>query len=145
MSERTLSERLFDSGHAESELEDLLTDAGVEFERLGWDSYDWSVEIYGVAPDARLSVDAQKVLYKAGFAKAYVNHTDKWETHYRFKFDEPFAESKGWRVSYPHKRGEEGGKILVEEVVASWPQEWFSTGYVVVKPNPPLDGGGAGT
>ena len=97
VSERTLSGRLFDSGHAECELEELLSCAGVEFERLGWDDYDCSVEIHGVAPEARLSVEAQKVIHAAGFAKAYVNHTDKWETHYSFPPGD-FAEVNGWRV-----------------------------------------------
>lgn len=132
---KSLAERLFDgrSAECELELEALLDDAGLEFKSLGWDHYDCSVEIYGVAPEARLSADAQKVVHAAGFCKAYVNHADKWETHYSFNPSEPFAESKGWRVSYPHKRGEEGGKILVEEHVPSWPQSWFETGYVLIK------------
>jgi hypothetical protein len=134
----TIAQRLFDSGDAECELEEALTDAGVEFKSLGWDYYDCSLEIHGVAPDDRLSGSAQKVVYDAGFAKVYVNHTDKWETHYSFKRKEPFSEVKGWRVSYPHKRGANETSILLEERVPSWPKEWFESGYCrVVHPTTP--------
>lgn len=39
----TIAERLFDQSTAEYELEDLLSEAGVAFSRLGWDSYDMSL------------------------------------------------------------------------------------------------------
>jgi hypothetical protein len=130
----TIAERLFDAHDAAYELERLLENVGVEFQRLGWDWYDRSVEVHGVAPNARLSIEAQRAIHEAGFSTAYVNHTDKWETHYHFKPEEPFVESKGWRVSYPHKRGNEEQGIWVEEHVASWPQAWFDSGYVQIKP-----------
>ena len=101
--EKSLADQLFDADHLEIELEEKLVDAGIECTKLGWDSYDCSLEIYGVPNDLRLSPEAQKLIYTAGFRSAYVNHLDKWETHYHW--DKDFTLSKGWRVSYPHKRG----------------------------------------
>ena len=132
--EISLAERLFAGAFAESELEEKLSDAGVTFERLGWDHYDCSVEIYGVPAAYRLPEEAQRVIHAAGFVKAYINHEDKWETHYDFKPREKFEPSKGWRVSYPHKRGEDERGIWVEEFIPGWPKDWFDTGYVLIKP-----------
>ena len=134
MSDQKLSDKLFASKHAESELEDLLAEVGVEFERIGWDEYDCSLELYGVPADHRLHADMQRIIQSEGFGKVYVNHTDKWETHYTFGHRE-FKEVKGWRVSYPHKRKDDTKGILVEEAIPSWPKQWFETGYArVVKP-----------
>lgn len=93
------------------------------------DYYDESLEIHGVAPDARLSVEKLQAIKTAGFGKVYVNHTDKWETHYTFAAD---VSAKPWRVSYPHKRGDTGS-IWVEEVPSGWPNDWLKTGYVTKK------------
>lgn len=123
-----LAQQLFDGSSAESQLEELLEDAGVPFERIGWDWYDCSLEIYGVPADYRLTPEARKVFADAGFAKCYVNHVDKWETHYGL------GNSEGWRVSYPHKRNDGNTSILVEQHIESWPQEWFDTGYVKIVP-----------
>lgn len=123
-----LAERLFDGGKAEAEVECLLDLAGVPYDHIGWDSYDHSLEIHEVPPDYRLSKDALKAIFDAGFLKIYVNHEDKWETHY------PGA----WRVSYPHKRRVDTKGIWVEEVPSSWPKEWIETGYVIVKPTTPV-------
>jgi len=127
---RSIAERMFDGFFAESELGEELV---IEYERIGFDHYDNSLELYGVPDDARLSIDEQKVIHAAGFSKCYVNHVDKWETHYGFH-DKEFKPAKGWRVSYPHKRGDETGGILVEEICPSWPKDWFETGYCRVVP-----------
>lgn len=127
----TIAERMFDGSHAEGELETQLYEAGLkDFERLGCDWYDCSLEIYGVPPEFRLSEEMQRICHAAGFAKVYVNHTDKWETHYNFS--EEFKTSWGWRVSYPHKRGDKDG-IWVEAPVPGWPVDWFTSGYAKVK------------
>lgn len=132
--ERTIAERLFDAHHAEGELGDALEKAGVDFERLGWDYYDTSLEIYDVPSDHRLGGEALLAISYAGFSRVFVNHQDKWETHYSFKDGVPPQETKGWRVSYPRKReGNESG-IWVEEDVPGWPRDWFETGYVIIKP-----------
>ena len=131
--QRTIAERLFDGHYAESDLEDKLEQAGFpETMTLGWDWYDCSLEIHGVAPDFRLSKEALQIVRDAGFARLYVNHADKWETHYTFKAGE---DAKPWRVSYPHKRGEGEKGIWVEEVVPTWPPAWFESGYCIVKSN----------
>ena len=127
---------MVDGNTACAVLENALSDADVPYERFGWDWYDNSVELHDVPSDYRLTIEAQRIIYDAGFELAYVNHTDKWETHYRFNLKKPFVESAGWRVSYPHKRGETGGSIWVEAVVSGWPSEWFDTGYCVVKDDP---------
>jgi hypothetical protein len=120
----TVAERLFDAKHAECEIESALE--GVDYEHLGWDDYDGSLEIHGAASDFRLSEELAEKLFGMGFGIIFVNHVDAWETHY----------NKGrppWRVSYPHKRGDGSPAILVEEVVSSWPAEWFQTGYARVR------------
>ena len=126
--EKEISERMFDGGFAESELSESLYEAHVKYKTLGWDWYDNSLELHGVADDYRLSEEVQKIIYDAGFSKIYVNHENKWETHYNHG-----GNKNGWRVSYPHKRGENESGILVEEPVKSWPKEWFDTGYAIVK------------
>lgn len=113
---RTIAQRLFDATFAEAELESALI---LDFDHLGWDYYDGSLEIHGVAPDCRLDDAALVMLKEAGFSKIYVNHTDKWETHYGLRGYGPHLP---WRVSYPHKR-KDGGAISVEEVPSSWPAE----------------------
>ena len=133
MAVATVASRIFDGDYAQGELEEALDEAGVKRSRIGWDSYDQSIELYGVAADYRLSIEAQKAIHGAGFTQAYVNHVDEWETHYRFKPDEPFAESKGWRVSYPHKRSGTETGIWVEQIVDGWPKDWFESGKCVVK------------
>lgn len=127
----TLAERLFDGEFAKCDLEEMLSSNDVPFETVGWDSYDCSVGIHGVPADYRMPPDVQQALRNHGFSKAYVNHVDKWETHYDFRNDD----FNGWRVSYPRNRGEEGG-IWVEKIVPTWPPVWFENGYVQIKEPP---------
>ena len=127
------AERLFEDPGLEGGVADSLRRAGVPFAGLGWDDYDCSVEIDGVPAGYRLSEEAQRVVHEAGFLKAYVNHEDRWETHYNFPLDKLFKASGGWRVSYPRKREDEGGKIWVEAVVPGWPAAWFENGEVLIK------------
>lgn len=127
----TLAEQLFtfdEDGNTAAgdkivaEIEEILRSVDVPFEKTGFDWYDNSIELYGVDNDYRLSDTAHKAVFDMGFAKVYVNHKDYWETHY-------YASSKeGWRVSYPHKRPENKGPILVEKHIESW-GDWFKTGY----------------
>ena len=130
---RTLADRLFDGHYAENELEEAIDAAGVPYESLGWDHYDCSLEVHGVPPEYRPSTEVIEIVRRAGFAKLYVNHTDKWETHY--SFHNQHAPSEGWRVSYPHRRGDADNRILVEKVVETWPADWFESGKVAVVNN----------
>ncbi len=137
--EKSLAERIFDGTEAEKDLCEKLDDAGAQFSKMRWDWYDNSLELDGVPNDFRLSSELQKVIFDAGFGQVYVNHQDKWETHYS-GWGKEFKSVEGWRVSYPHKREElklhnDDGKIWVEKVVPSWPKDSFSTGYAVVKPS----------
>src|SRR5271165_1370509 len=95
----SLAERLFAGDSARNDIEDMLDVAEVTYERIGWDGYDCSLEVYGVPSDERLPEVLVLGLLGAGFLKIYVNHEDKWETHHSA------TNLKGWRVSYPHKRG----------------------------------------
>lgn len=143
----TISARLFEYGGEDEDEERIVTECnraaaaeirarltadGVPYDHIGWDDYDWSLEIYGVAPEWRMSEELLRYFHEGGFAKVYVNHTDKWETHYGLDHRGPFERREGWRVSYPHKRGD-GGSIWTEKHVPTWPQDWFRTGYVKIK------------
>lgn len=141
----SIAERMFDGVTAENELEVLLADAGVKFERLGWDFYDCSVELHGVPPDDRLSSDVQRIVRDAGFMTAYVNHNDGWETHYTWKGAE-FAPVRGWRRHMVHEdqpgpSGVIGFKVMR---ISYWPDTWNGTrlekdradGRIVIVPDP---------
>ncbi len=121
-----LANRLFKKKYqqAEGELKKILRDFEIPYERIGWDHYDISLELYGVPSDWRMPEDLHKALFECGFATVFVNHTDGWETHYHE------SGVDGWRVRYGNKHG--GGPILVEKLVASWPADWFETGYAKV-------------
>lgn len=118
---------------AVEEMKSLLQNYDVPFKSIGWDDYDGSLEIYIVPSEWRMKPELQKILYEAGFIKAYVNHIDHWETHYSFGSINGFKSQPGWRVSYPHKRPEQSGSIWVEKTIPSWPKDWFETGYVLIK------------
>lgn len=129
----TLSERIYKNKNykkAVKKFEAALKDKGVQFTETSYDSYDNSMELYGVPPDYRLTPEVVDFILKdEGFGIAFVNHTDGWETHYTHKYP------NGWRVSHPHKRRDlglgEDSAIWVEERPASWPKEW---NVVVKKP-----------
>jgi hypothetical protein len=129
---KPLAEEIYDGELAQSLLTEQLDNLGIDTENIGWDYYDNSLEIHKVTPEYRLDEKTQEVIRGMGFTKIYVNHTDKWETHYSYAHDKPFAPTEGWRVSYPHKRNDGTTPIYVEKPVPSWPKEWFETGKVVI-------------
>ena len=126
-----IADKIFTGEDAKVQIEDSLLELGVIFEDSAFDSYDCSMELYDIPDDQRLSEDAQKVIFDAGFSTVYLNHKNKWETHYNFNSGE-FKAKEGFRVSYPEKRGEGETGILVEKMIDSWPKKWFETGYAVV-------------
>lgn len=126
----SFSDLAFRFSDAQAKFEDALMHAGLTFERIGWDWYDNSLEIYDVPPEERLSEAAQKVIFDAGFSIAFVNHTDKWETHYTWRGD--FKGRPGWRVRYGHKMTPTQEGIEVESAPPSWPKEWFKSGYAKI-------------
>lgn len=111
-----------------SDFEEKLFECfGIDFCDIGWDNYDNSLEILGVPNDTRLSEEAQKFIFDNGFSICFVNHLNKWETHYAWKED--FKSHEGFRVRYKHNSGLE--KHEVEEVPEKWKGKFDC---IVVKP-----------
>lgn len=138
MSSKTkpIADRIFDAVAAAADLEQQLDDELVPFDKLSWDHYDRSLTLHNVKDEYRLTVEAQKLIYIAGFVKVFLHHANNWETHYTFDSVKPlgpFEEVRGWRVSYPHKRGGTAKEIWIEEDIPGWPKEWFTSGYAIVK------------
>ena len=129
----SIADRLFDGSGAKNDLEEILDDLGVQYQSISWDHYDGSLELNSVPVEYRLPEEAQMAIRKAGFIKCYVNHVDKWETHYSWPVGD-FIAVEGWRVSYPHRRGPGEKSVWVEKIVGTWPKDWVDTGYVQIKP-----------
>lgn len=145
----SIAERMFDGDAARSMLEDRLADVGLEM-RIGWDYYDCSIELYEVDPDVRLTAEQQKVICDAGFQRAYVNHTDGWETHYTW--DRGVSPVRGWRRRWVRDAAAEtdrqvGGGDPGYYEISYWPEgwgsrdsgrcgEWLKTGYMRIVPDP---------
>jgi hypothetical protein len=109
----------------EDRLLELADVAGDDWESLGWDEYDASLEIYGCTPNLRLPQVAQDFIFGEGFDKIYVNHTDEWETHYN---------TPGTETPWRRKRMENGG-FEINFVPESWKpvsDDWLKSGYVTV-------------
>ena len=105
----------------------LATQHDFEFDKLFCDDYDGSIEFTEVENDTRMSPELQKLVFAEGFTKIYVNHKDKWETHYHNDCN------AGWRVRYSTKVDPtllHQEWIEVEEFPDSWPKEWLESGYV---------------
>lgn len=125
-----------------SKIEDGLLEAGSidDFASIATDYYDNSIEIYGVAPDVRLSQAAVDWLIQGcGFSKIYVNHTDKWETHYG-------SSCVGWRRRYVSDPDATTTNVIAgkpnpgyyetNDFPTSFPQAWLESGYFRVVPDP---------
>lgn len=89
---------------------------GFDLSDLRADSYDTSIEIDDVPPSARLNEAAQRLLAEAGFSRAYLNHTDGWQTHYVWPTE--FKPVTGWG----RRRREDGGFDITY-----WPDDWTTT------------------
>lgn len=97
---KTFSHMMFAYHRATDEFETNLHDIdGFEFETIGGDYYDTSIEFYGVPPEARLSEAAQRFIWKAGFIRCWLNHTDGWETYYVWDDGPDLREHQGFRIS----------------------------------------------
>lgn len=146
---KPLAEAMFAYHWAESEFESALSDAGFTYGKLGGDHYDNSVEFYHVEPNQRMSEAAQRIVYDAGFSKAYVNHTDGWETHYNWNQREPFKPYRGWRRRYVSDPSASTTRVIVGEPdngyweIGYWPEGWGARsmeerdrGYFRIVPDP---------
>lgn len=128
---------------ARDDFEMALKGAGFEigehFQSIGWDHYDCSIEFYKANDDVRLTAEQQRIVADAGFAKAYINHKNGWETHYSWDWREPFAVHRGWRRRYVS-----GDPGYYE--ISYWPEgwgsrdagrcaQWLKNGYVRIVPD----------
>ena len=132
--------------------EDLCEVLGGDFDRLGTDHYDASLEIYKVDDHVRLSEAAQRLIYDAGFGKVYVNHKDGWQTHYSWPGRDPFAPVKGWRRRWVADPAAKTTNVIGKELsaenagyyeISAWPtswgekrRDWLTTGYMRIVPDP---------
>jgi hypothetical protein len=114
---------------ARSQFEDALHDEGVsEYESLGYDLYDSSVEFLNCHNAMRLTEDQQRIIINAGFDIAYVKHQNGWETQYYFRERQPV---RSWR-----RKRVDGGWLI-----SHWPdgwrdKKWLETGYMKIVPDP---------
>lgn len=129
---------------AKDKFETALSDAGVEYDHIGGDWYDNSLEIYGVAPDWRPSDAVQKLCLEAGFSKVYANHDDGWETH----FPGVQGHHTYWRRRYVSDPSATTTNVLAGPPnpgyfeISYWPdgwdkqRGWLDTGYMRIVPDP---------
>lgn len=123
---------------------DLLAD-GEDYERLGTDSYDCSLEIIGATADWRLSSAQQNYLSESGFSIVYINHNDGWETHYTLH--RGGLPVRGWRRRYVSDPNAATDRVIAGEPdpgyyeISYWPESWGNrkwreTGYMRIIPDP---------
>lgn len=127
---RSFAETMASYFNARYAFMEKLYDAGfAEYHDIGGDDYDNSVEFSCVGNHVRLSEAVQHIIYDAGFAKAYVNHTDDWETHYNWDLSKPFVPYRGWR----RKSTDDG--YLINYLPESWGDRgaaWVASGYMTI-------------
>lgn len=131
----TFAQEWWDFRERQSEWEEGLYDliGEFDFDKLGTDGYDCSLEIYKASDDLRLSAEAQAYCRDAGFGKVYVNHKDGWQTHYSELYDAELP-LRGWR----RKTNPKGGFFI-----SYWPEgwntertaDWLKTGYMTIVPD----------
>lgn len=116
----------FDFYDAGFEFTDMILDIdeNFEFSKTAYDKYDCSIEFYDVSSSWVMSELIQRIIFDAGFKKAYINHKDGWQTHYTFGTE--FLAIKGWR------RLMKDGHVYVDEFPETWPKEWLESGYVIL-------------
>lgn len=142
MAERCFSAVMFEYHRARSAFEGALVEIGFEqYAAIRGDDYDGSIEFDEVAPSARLDDTAQRLIFDAGFLRAFLNHTDGWETHYSWRAGPvdatPFRPDHGWR----RKELQEPQRFLISHWPKSWgdPEtgpcaQWLRSGYMTVVP-----------
>ncbi len=94
----------FEYVRAKSRFEDELIESSnneddFDYERIGGDDYDASIELYGVGNHVRLNARQQRLCHEAGFTRCWLNHKDGMETFYYWGHDRlcGFGESPGHR------------------------------------------------
>jgi hypothetical protein len=120
----------FDYSTAQYLFEEELDKLGINYDKIGWDYYDSSLEIYGAVDDCRLSTAAQEFIFNEGFMKIFVNHLNGWQTHYCFDHNLPFSPVNGWR----RKRCPDG-HFQINYLPEAWGErgkEWVRSGYMEI-------------
>lgn len=124
---------------------DLLADNIEDYDKLGTDDYDGSLEICGATNDWRLSEVQQRYLANAGFYKVFVNHKDGWQTHYTFSNHS--VPVRGWRRRYVSDASATTDRVMLGDPnpgyyeISFWPEswgekDWLETGYMRLVPDP---------
>lgn len=154
--EAKFSELWWDFLRAREVFEDSLLEVlGGDFDNIGTDDYDSSLEIYAVDNHVRLSEAAQRLICDAGFGKVFVNHKDGWETHYTWDWRKPFKAERGWRRRYVSDPDAKTTNVVSGPPnpgyfeISHWPdgwnnhrltKDWLSSGYMRVVGDPLSDG-----
>lgn len=84
------AQQMFDFQSAQERFGDAILEAGAEgfdWTDMDADAYDDSLELYEVAPSARLNEAQQRLIFDAGFHRIWLNHADAWETYYAWPHD----------------------------------------------------------
>lgn len=149
--------KIWAARHLLSRFEDALEEVVGEFEGIGHDDYDQSLEIYGAPENTRLSEAAQRLIRDAGFGKVYLNHGPKgklgedggrWETHYTFHDQE--LPVRGWRRRYVSDPASKHDRVIMGNPdpgyweISYWPEGWnterckaeLANGYYRIVPDP---------
>lgn len=94
------SDTMFQYHRDESVFTDAICDADFgEFNRVGGDSYDNSIEFYEVTDDFRINEAAQRIIFEAGFSRCWTNHHDGSEWYY--SWGEEFRYTEGCQHKKP--------------------------------------------
>lgn len=138
---KSLAAKWWEAMAVESAISDGIFERGCEdFDSIGGDDYDNSIEIYGAGVDVRLSAECVEwLLGEAGFSKIYLNHTDGWQTHYpaqrgywrRRYVSDPTATTTNVIAGPPNP-----GYFEVSYMPDGFPAAWLESGYMRVVPDP---------
>lgn len=133
------ADKMFEYLPLKDEFETELLKHVVNFERIGWDDYDNSLEIYNVPDDVRLKKEGLEFIYGCGFTRIYVNHKDGWQTHYHTLSTKSIS-TRGWRRKEVPETPERSRHFLISYWPESWSdprcQNWLESGFMVIVPDP---------
>lgn len=104
--EPLFADMMFAYHDAESAFSDAMCEAGFgDWVSCHGDAYDTSIEFDGVGNDARLTDEQQRLVFEAGFIRAWLNHHDGSETYYSWANGREFLPAPGSRTKEPKHGG----------------------------------------
>jgi hypothetical protein len=74
-----------------------------QFETIGGDGHDLSIEFYGVEDEVRLDEATQRFIFDEGFDRCWLNHKNGMETYY-YWCSVPSREIEGFMPSEGHRK-----------------------------------------